>query len=136
MAKRGKKYLNALKVLDKEKLYSLEEAVNKVKEMADITKRNFDQTVELIFRLGVDPKYADQMVRGSTVLPNGLTSEGVSILQSALNFGVNIAGVNIMAMDYLLLTIVIDESYPAYIPHPNNLQDKIYLYLHKDHLKL
>ncbi len=72
MAKRGKKYLNALKVLDKEKLYSIEEAVNKVKEMADITKRNFDQTVELIFRLGVDPKYADQMVRGSTVLPHGL----------------------------------------------------------------
>ncbi len=72
MAKRGKKYLNALKVVDKEKLHTLEEAVAKVKEIADITKRNFDQTVELIFRLGVDPKYADQMVRGSTVLPHGL----------------------------------------------------------------
>ncbi|RMD47801.1 MAG: 50S ribosomal protein L1 [Aquificota bacterium] len=75
MAKRGKKYLNALKVVDKEKTYSLEEAIKKVKEMADITKRNFDQTVELIFRLGVDPKYADQMVRGSVVLPHGLGKE-------------------------------------------------------------
>jgi len=75
MAKRGKKYLNALKVIDREKLYSIDEAVNKVKEVADITKRNFDQTVELIFRLGVDPKYADQMVRGSAVLPHGLGKE-------------------------------------------------------------
>jgi len=75
MAKRGKKYLNALKVVDREKLYSIDEAVNKVKEIADITKRNFDQTVELIFRLGVDPKYADQMVRGSAVLPHGLGKE-------------------------------------------------------------
>ncbi len=72
MAKRGKKYLNALQVIDKEKKYSLSEAVKKVKEVADITKRNFDQTVEMIFRLGVDPKYADQMVRGSVVLPHGL----------------------------------------------------------------
>ncbi|RMB00244.1 50S ribosomal protein L1 [Hydrogenothermus marinus] len=75
MAKRGKKYLNALKVIDKEKTYSLEEAIKKVKEIADITKRNFDQTVEFVFRLGVDPKYADQMVRGSVVLPHGLGKE-------------------------------------------------------------
>ncbi|EDP73848.1 50S ribosomal protein L1 [Hydrogenivirga sp. 128-5-R1-1] len=75
MAKRGKKYLNALKLIDKEKAYSLADAIKKVKEVADVTKRNFDQTVEMIFRLGVDPKYADQMVRGSVVLPHGLGKE-------------------------------------------------------------
>ncbi len=75
MAKRGKKYLNALKLVDKEKTYSLSDAIKKVKEIADVTKRNFDQTVEMIFRLGVDPKYADQMVRGSVVLPHGLGKE-------------------------------------------------------------
>ncbi len=75
MAKRGKKYLNALKLVDKNKSYSLEEAVETVKKMEDVLKRNFDETVELIFRLGVDPKYADQMVRGSVVLPHGLGKE-------------------------------------------------------------
>ena len=75
MAKRGKKYLNALKLIDKEKAYSLADAIKKVKEVADVTKRNFDQTVEMIFRLGVDSKYADQMVRGSVVLPHGLGKE-------------------------------------------------------------
>ncbi len=75
MAKRGKKYLEALKLVDKDKLYSLEEAVKTLKEIASVAKRNFDETVELIFRLGVDPKYADQMVRGSVVLPHGLGKE-------------------------------------------------------------
>ncbi|MCX7739361.1 MAG: 50S ribosomal protein L1 [Hydrogenothermaceae bacterium] len=72
MAKRGKKYLEALKVLDPNKAYSLEDAISKLKELSSITKRKFDETVEVIFRLGVDPKYADQMVRGSVVLPHGL----------------------------------------------------------------
>lgn len=72
MAKRGKKYLEALKVLDPNKAYSLEDAISKLKELSSITKRKFDETVEVAFRLGVDPKYADQMVRGSVVLPHGL----------------------------------------------------------------
>lgn len=72
MAKRGKKYLEALKVIDRNKAYSLEEAISKLKEIAAVTKRKFDETVEIAFRLGVDPKYADQMVRGSVVLPHGL----------------------------------------------------------------
>ncbi len=75
MAKRGKKYLNALKLVDKNKLYSLEEAVEKLKEMEKVLQRRFDETVELIFNLGVDPRYPDQMVRGSVVLPHGLGKE-------------------------------------------------------------
>ena len=75
MAKRGKKYLNALKLVDKNKAYSLEEAVETIKKMEEVLQRKFDETVELIFRLGVDPKYADQMVRGSVVLPHGLGKE-------------------------------------------------------------
>ena len=75
MAKRGKKYLNALKLVDKDKLYSLEEAVEKLKEMENVLQRKFDETVELIFNLGVDPRYPDQMVRGSVVLPHGLGKE-------------------------------------------------------------
>ncbi|WP_457627100.1 50S ribosomal protein L1 [Persephonella sp.] len=72
MAKRGKKYLKALELIDKDKEYSLEEAVQKLKDMEKVLQRNFDETVEIIFRLGVDPRHADQMVRGSTVLPHGL----------------------------------------------------------------
>ena len=75
MAKRGKKYLGALKLIDKEKTYSLDEAIQKLKEVEKVLQRKFDETVELIFRLGVDPKYADQMVRGSVVLPHGLGRE-------------------------------------------------------------
>ncbi len=72
MARRGKKYLNALKIYDKTKRYTLEEAIDLLKEMNEVLKRNFDQTVEVAYRLGVDPRYADQMVRGSLVLPKGL----------------------------------------------------------------
>lgn len=75
MAKRGKKYLNALKLVDKNKLYSLEEAVETLKKMEEVLQRKFDETVEIKFNLGVDPRYPDQMVRGSVVLPNGLGKE-------------------------------------------------------------
>ncbi len=72
MAKRGKKYRKALELVDRKKLYSLEEAVDLLKKVAEVSQRNFDETVELAMRLNVDPKYADQMVRGSVVLPHGL----------------------------------------------------------------
>lgn len=75
MGKRGKKYLKALELVDKEKSYNLEEAVNILKKMEEVLQRKFDETVELVFRLGVDPRYADQMVRGSVVLPHGLGKE-------------------------------------------------------------
>ncbi len=72
MAKRGKKYLKALELFDRRKAYTVEEAVDILKKIAQTTQRKFDETVELAMRLNVDPKYADQMVRGSVVLPNGL----------------------------------------------------------------
>ncbi|EGL84227.1 ribosomal protein L1 [Caldalkalibacillus thermarum TA2.A1] len=68
MAKRGKKYQEAVKLIDKEKAYDLEEAVELVKKVAPA---KFDETVELAVRLGVDPKKADQQVRGAVVLPHG-----------------------------------------------------------------
>lgn len=69
MLKRGKKYRAALEKIEKGKKYSLKEAIGKVKEIAFA---KFDETVELTMCLGVDPRKADQMVRGTVVLPNGL----------------------------------------------------------------
>lgn len=64
----GKKYADALKLIEADKFYSPKEAVELVKKTAT-TK--FDSTVEVAFRLGVNPKYPDQQVRGALVLPNG-----------------------------------------------------------------
>lgn len=64
----GKKYADALKLIEADKFYSPKEAVALVKKNA-ATK--FDSTVEVAFRLGVNPKYPDQQVRGALVLPNG-----------------------------------------------------------------
>lgn len=69
MAKIAKKYAEAIKKVDREKRYDLEEALNILPQM---TYAKFDETVELALRLGVDPRHADQMVRGSVSLPNGL----------------------------------------------------------------
>ncbi len=68
MPKRGKKYLEARQQIDREAKYEPEEALAKIKELS---KRSFDETVEAAFRLGVNPKHADQQVRGSVVLPHG-----------------------------------------------------------------
>ena len=64
----GKKYADALKLIEADKFYSPKEAVELVKKTA-VTK--FDSTIEVDFRLGVNPKYPDQQVRGALVLPNG-----------------------------------------------------------------
>ncbi len=64
----GKRIANIYKTIDKSKLYSLKEAVKLVKENANA---KFDETVDMAINLGVDPKYADQMVRGVCSLPNG-----------------------------------------------------------------
>ncbi len=69
MAKKGKKYRAALEKIEPNKKYTLEEGMAKVKE---ISFAKFDETVELTMWLGVDPRKADQMVRGTVVLPNGL----------------------------------------------------------------
>lgn len=68
MAKKGRKYVEATKLVDKTKLYGAKEAIALVKEAS---KAKFDETVEVAFRLGVDPKHADQQIRGAVVLPNG-----------------------------------------------------------------
>ncbi|WP_409296454.1 50S ribosomal protein L1 [Peribacillus sp. SCS-26] len=68
MAKKGKKYLEAAKLVDRTKAYSAAEAVELVKQT---NTAKFDATVEVAFRLGVDPKKADQQIRGAVVLPNG-----------------------------------------------------------------
>jgi len=67
--KRGKKYLAALEKVEPNMKYALEEAISKVKEVAFA---KFDETVELTMWLGVDPRKADQLVRGTIVLPHGL----------------------------------------------------------------
>ncbi|MCD2436176.1 50S ribosomal protein L1 [Acidaminococcus sp. NSJ-142] len=68
MKKFGKKYSDAAKLIEAGKAYSPKEAVDLVKQTS-VTK--FDSTVEVSVRLGVDPKYADQQVRGALVLPHG-----------------------------------------------------------------
>jgi len=69
MGKRGKKYLEALDKVDRAKTYHPQEAINLAKQ---ISYAGFDQTVELHLRMGVDPRHADQQVRGVALLPNGL----------------------------------------------------------------
>lgn len=68
MAKGSKKYLAALEQVDREKSYDATEAIDLVKE---IDYANFDATIEVAYKLGVDPKQADQQLRGATVLPHG-----------------------------------------------------------------
>ena len=74
--KHGKKYIDSLKAIDTAKLYETDEAIQLV---LDSAKAKFDETVELHVRLGVDPKQADQQVRGVIVLPNG-TGKDVKVL--------------------------------------------------------
>jgi len=68
MAKKGKKYQEAVKLVDKNKVYEVAEAIELVKKAATA---KFDETVEAAFHLGVDPKRADQQIRGAVVLPHG-----------------------------------------------------------------
>ncbi|TYC56359.1 50S ribosomal protein L1 [Rhodobacterales bacterium] len=68
MAKVGKRIQTAREGVDRDKLYTLDEAISLVKERS---KTKFDETVEVAINLGVDPRHADQMVRGVCVLPNG-----------------------------------------------------------------
>ena len=68
MAKVGKKYAEAAKLIDRSKAYSIEEAVKLAKE-TNVAK--FDASVEVCFKLNVDPRHADQQIRGAMVLPHG-----------------------------------------------------------------
>ncbi|HLQ93611.1 MAG TPA: 50S ribosomal protein L1 [Xanthobacteraceae bacterium] len=68
MAHQGKRTTKARDGVDREKLYSIDDAVKMIKERA---KAKFDETIEIAMNLGVDPRHADQMVRGVVNLPNG-----------------------------------------------------------------
>ena len=72
MAKKGKKYEQAVALVNPEIEYSLEEACDLVKKTSN---RNFDASVDIDVRLGVDPRHADQMVRGTVSLPHGTGKE-------------------------------------------------------------
>ncbi len=76
MPKRGKRYLESLKLVDRTKLYEPKEAIELVLQTATA---NFDETIELSARLGVNPRHADQQVRGTVVLPHG-TGKSVRVL--------------------------------------------------------
>lgn len=97
MAKVGKKYAAALKLVDREKRYSMDEAFDLLPKLKVSSK--FDETVDLAVRLGVDPKHADQMVRGAVNLPHG-TGKSVRIIvfakgdkaKEALDAGANFVG--------------------------------------------
>ncbi len=65
----GKRYENALKNIEDNKLYTLSEAVGLAKQAATA---KFDETIEMHFRLGIDPRHSDQQVRSTVLLPNGL----------------------------------------------------------------
>jgi large subunit ribosomal protein L1 len=96
MAHRGKKYLEAKSKGDRNKRYDLEEGV---KLLVEASYAKFDEGVDLAIRLGVDPKKADQMVRGTAVLPHG-TGKKVRVLvfakgqkeKEALDAGADMAG--------------------------------------------
>ena len=92
----GKKYSDSIKAVDIKKAYDTDEAIKNVLATA---KANFDETIELHVRLGVDPRQADQQVRGTVVLPNG-TGKSVKVLviargdkaEAALAAGADIVG--------------------------------------------
>ncbi|MGF7058338.1 50S ribosomal protein L1 [Brassicibacter mesophilus] len=68
MPKRGKNYQESAKLFDRQNLHDVEEAIELVQKTA---KAKFDETIELSVKLGVDPRHADQQVRGAVVLPHG-----------------------------------------------------------------
>ena len=74
--KRGKTYQESAQLIDRTKLYDPQEAISLVKQTA---KAKFDETVDLSIRLGVDPRHAEQQVRGAVVLPHG-TGKTVTVL--------------------------------------------------------
>ncbi|MFN8517501.1 MAG: 50S ribosomal protein L1, partial [Chloroflexia bacterium] len=76
MAKHGKKYDQASKLVEADKYYSPEEAAGMVKKVA---YANFDETVEVHFKLGIDPRHADQQVRSTASLPHG-TGKSVRVI--------------------------------------------------------
>lgn len=94
--KHGKKYVDSVKLIDRTVAYDPSDAIDLVKQTS---KAKFDETIELSVRLGVDPRHADQQVRGAVVLPHG-TGKTIKVLvvcredriQEALDAGADYAG--------------------------------------------
>lgn len=103
MAKHGKKYLEALKLIEPDKLYQPREAVSLLKQMNYV---KFDPTVEVHMKLGVDPRHADQMVRGVAMLPAG-TGKEVKVLVFAQ--GEKVAEAEAAGADYVGLDDLIKQ---------------------------
>ena len=104
MAKHGKKYLEAAAKVDRQKLYTPEEAIKIAKEVAPA---KFDETVELHLRLGIDPRHSDQQIRSTVILPNGL-GKTVRVLVFAEGEAAKIAqdaGADIVADDEVIARI-------------------------------
>ena len=104
MAKHGKKYIEAEKLIDSEKLYQPQEAVSLLKKLNYV---KFDPTVELHMKLGVDPRHADQQVRGVAMLPAG-TGKEVKVLVFAQGEKVaeaEAAGADFVGLDDLIKQI-------------------------------
>src|SRR5437879_4044638 len=104
MPKHGKKYLEAQKLVEDGKLYQPQEAVSLLKRISYV---NFDPTVEVQMKLGVDPRHADQMVRGVAMLPAG-TGKEIKVLVFAQGEKVNeaeAAGADFVGLDDLIKQI-------------------------------
>ncbi len=107
MAKHGKKYLEALKLVDIDKLYEPVEAISLLKKMNYV---KFDSTLEIHMKLGVDPRHADQMVRGVAMLPAG-TGKEMKVLVFAQGEKANeaaAAGADFVGLDDLIKQIEAD----------------------------
>ncbi len=107
MAKHGKKYLEALKLVEPEKLYEPAEAISLLKKMNYV---KFDSTLEIHMKLGVDPRHADQMVRGVAMLPAG-TGKEMKVLVFAQGEKANeatAAGADFVGLDDLIKQIEAD----------------------------
>jgi large subunit ribosomal protein L1 len=104
MARRGKKYEQALKLVEPGKYYAPEEAAEMVKKVA---YANFDETVEVHFKLGIDPRHADQQVRSTASLPHG-TGKSVRVIVFAEGDAARVArenGVEEVGSDELIQKI-------------------------------
>ncbi|ABA58792.1 LSU ribosomal protein L1P [Nitrosococcus oceani ATCC 19707] len=104
MAKLGKRLVGIREKLEPGKLYPVEEALNLLKEVAKV---KFEESVDVAVNLGVDPRKSDQVVRGSTVLPNGL---GKTVRVGVFTQGVNAeaaknAGADVVGLEDLAETV-------------------------------
>jgi large subunit ribosomal protein L1 len=104
MAQHGKKYKESLDKVDREALYSVGEAVDLIKSLATA---KFDETIELAVRLGVDPRKADQIVRGTLSLPSGTgRTERVAVFASGEQAAeARAAGADVVGADDLVAKI-------------------------------